>query len=76
MKKSNDSEEAMNLAKDVVASIEQLRNTYGVQTIKLFWTTAAHVAVLASANITSHLGVTIEYMERDHQNSQYVHLPM
>ena len=63
----------MDLAQDVVASIEHLRNTHGVQTIKLFWTTASHIAVLVSANITHHLGVTIEW---DRINRQYVHVPM
>ncbi|ASC70467.1 hypothetical protein XM38_014060 [Halomicronema hongdechloris C2206] len=71
-----DSKQAMELVADIVASVEQLRREYGTRELVLFWTTANHVALLAAANLTSHVIPKIKYMEWDHANDRYVHLPM
>ena len=71
-----DSEQAMDLVKNLVASVERLRREYSVQELVLFWTTANHVALLAAANLTTHIIPKIKFMEWDHAQSQYVHLPM
>ena len=71
-----DSEQAMSLVKDIVAVVERLRREYGTRELVLFWTTANHVALLAAANITSHVIPTVKYMEWDREASEYVHLPM
>ena len=71
-----DSEQAMDLVKNLIASVEQLRREYGVQELVIFWTTANHVALLAAANLTTHVIPKIKFMEWDHARSQYVHLPM
>lgn len=70
------SEQAMTLAADIVASVEQLRRTHGVEQVVMFWTTANHAATLAAANLTSHVVASIKYMEWNHENGEYVHLPM
>lgn len=74
----NNSEEAMNLTADIVASIEHLQQNYGMRKLMLFWTTANHVAVLTSANLTSHVIArdNIKYMEWNHDSQEYFHLPM
>lgn len=75
--KISNSEEAMQLVKDVVASFKRLYREHGVRQVSLFWTTANHVAVLAAANLTAqHAMPKIKYMERDHASGKYVHLPM
>ena len=71
-----ESEQAMQLVADIVASIECLRRDYGVREVALFWTTANHIALLAGANLESHLPVKIKFMEWDHARAEYVHLPM
>jgi hypothetical protein len=72
----SDSQQAMSLITDMVASVERLRQDYGVQQLVLFWTTANHVALLAAANLTSHVIPQIKYMEWDHDRSEYVSLSM
>lgn len=72
----SDSEQAMQLAADIVASIEQLRQDHGFHEVVLFWTTANHVALLAAANLTSHVIPKIKFMEWNHIQAEYVHLPM
>lgn len=72
----SNSEEAMKLVADIVASVQHLRQNHGVQELVLFWTTANHVALLAAANLTTHVIPKIKFMERDHANAKYVHLPM
>lgn len=71
-----DSEQAMILVADIVASVERLRRDYGTQELVLFWTTANHVALLAAANLTTHVIPKLKFMERDHAQGRYVHLPM
>ena len=53
---------------DIVASIERLRRDSSVRELALFCTTANHVALLAAANLSSHLSLKIKFMEwdRDH----------
>ncbi len=70
------SEQAMTLAADIVASVEHLRQTYGVEQLTMFWTTANHAATLVAANLTSHVISNVRYMEWDHGSGEYVHLPM
>jgi TIR domain/SMODS-associated and fused to various effectors sensor domain len=70
------SEEAMKLVADIVASIQHLRQNHGVQELVLFWTTANNVALLTAANLTTHVIPKIKFMERDHTNARYLHLPM
>ncbi len=70
------SDQAMQLVKDLVASIEYLRHAHGVDEITLFWATASTVAVLAAANLTSHVIPKLQYMEWDHKENTYVPLPM
>jgi TIR domain len=75
--KISDSEEAMQLVTDVVASIKRLYQDHGVRELVLFWGTANHVALLTAANLTSqHAFPKIKYMERDHARAEYVHLSM
>lgn len=70
------SEQAMQLVADVVASVERFRDEYGARELVLFWTTANHVALLAAANLTSHVVSRIKFMEWDHSQAKYVYLPM
>jgi hypothetical protein len=72
----NNSEQAMQLVADIVASISHLRQNHGVEELVLFWTTANHVALLAAANLTIHVIPKIKFMEWDHTNARYWHLPM
>jgi len=72
----SDSQQVMSLITDMVASVERLRQDYGVQQLVLFWTTANNVALLAAANLTSHVIPQIKYMEWDHDRSEYVSLSM
>jgi hypothetical protein len=72
----NDSQEAMQLVADIVASVRHLRQNHGVEKLVLFWTTASHVALLAAANLTTHVIPEIKFMEWDHTNARYWHLPM
>lgn len=72
----SDADQAMKLVADIVASVEHLRQAHGVREVVLFWTTANHVALLAAANLTSHVIPTVRYMEWDHVSGAYVHLPM
>jgi hypothetical protein len=72
----NNSEQAMQLVADIVASISHLRQNHGVEELVLFWTTANHVALLAAANLTTHVIPKIKFMEWDHTNARYWHLPM
>jgi TIR domain len=72
----SDSEEAMKLVADIVASIQHLQHNHGVQELVLFWTTANHVALLAAANLTTHVISKIKFMERDHTTARYLHLQM
>lgn len=71
-----DFKQAMALVADLVASVERLRRDRNVQDLVLFWTTANHVALLAAANLTSHVIAKIKFMEWDHAKAEYVHLPM
>ncbi|PZO35022.1 MAG: hypothetical protein DCF17_19580 [Shackletoniella antarctica] len=71
-----DSEQAMQLVADMVASVERLRREYGTRELVLFWITANHVALLAAANLTTHVIPKIKFMEWDHAEGQYVHLTM
>jgi hypothetical protein len=70
------SEQAMQLVADTVASVERFRDEYGARELVLFWTTANHVALLAAANLTSHVIPRIKFMEWDHSQAKYVYLPM
>ncbi|MEM9485519.1 MAG: hypothetical protein AAGA83_17730 [Cyanobacteria bacterium P01_F01_bin.116] len=70
------SQEAMQLVADIVASVERLRRDHSLRELMLFWTTANHVALLAAANLTSHVVPTIRFMEWDHASAEYVELPM
>jgi hypothetical protein len=72
----NDSQEAMQLVADIVASVRHLRQNHGVEKLVLFWTTASHVALLAAANLTTHVIPEIKFMEWDHANTRYLYLPM
>jgi len=72
----SDSEQAMQLIADLVASIECLRQDYAIRELILFWTTANHVALLAAANLASHLSLKIKVMEWDHTCAEYIYLPM
>lgn len=72
----SDSEQAMKLVADIVASVERLRRDYGVRELVLFWTTANPAALLAAANLASHVIPAIKFMEWDHARAEYVHLPM
>jgi TIR domain/SMODS-associated and fused to various effectors sensor domain len=72
----SDSNQAMSLVADIVASIQNLRQNHGVQEIVLFWTTANQVALLAAANLTTHVIPRIKFMEWDHSDQRYLHLPM
>ncbi|NEQ48340.1 MAG: hypothetical protein F6K00_34335 [Leptolyngbya sp. SIOISBB] len=75
--KISSSQEAMELVKDIVASCRHLYREHSVREINLFWATANHVALLAAANLTAqHASPKIKYMEREHANARYVHLPM
>jgi len=71
-----DSATATKLVADLVASITRIVRDHGTIEISLFWTTAAHVATLAAANVTSHLGAKIRFMEFDHAGRTYRELPM
>lgn len=70
------SEQAMQLVADMVASVERLRREYGTRELVLFWTTANHVVPLAAANLTTHVIPKLKFMEWNHAEGQYVHLPM
>ncbi|MGA7937231.1 MAG: hypothetical protein WCA35_27010, partial [Kovacikia sp.] len=73
----SDSEQAMQLVADIVATMKRLYQDHGVRELLLFWGTANHVALLAAANLTSqHALPKIKYMERDHARGEYVYLPM
>jgi hypothetical protein len=72
----NNSQEAMQLVADIVASVRHLRQNHGVEELVLFWTTASHVALLAAANLTTHVIPEIKLMEWDHANTRYLYLPM
>lgn len=74
--KISDSEQAMQLVKDIVAFVSHQRANAGIRELMMFWASAAHVAPLAAANLTTHVIERIRYMEWDHQSSQYFHLPM
>lgn len=71
-----DSDDAMKIAADLVASVARVRRDHGVREVILFWTTANHVAPLAAANLTSHVIPTVRFMEWDHAHGAYEHLPM
>ena len=70
------SNDAMALVADLVASVDSLRQQYQVSELVLFWTTANHVAVLGAANLTSHVIPKIRFMEWNHAASEYVYQPM
>ncbi|MEN8445847.1 MAG: TIR domain-containing protein [Cyanobacteria bacterium J06555_13] len=72
----NGSEQAMELVANLVASVKRLNQEYGADELVLFWTTANHVALLAAANLTTHVIPKIRFMERSHTPGEYVHLPM
>lgn len=69
-------EQAMDLVADITASIKHLYQVYGVRKLTLYWGTANSVALLTAANLTTHGLPKIKYMERDHAQAKYVHLPM
>lgn len=71
-----DSDQAMELVKNIVASVSHLRNNHNVQEIQLYWTSANHVALLAAANLTTHVMPVVRFMEWDHSNHCHVQLPM
>lgn len=72
-----DSKQAMQLVADIIASIKNLYQKHNVRELSIFWGTANHVALLTAANLTEqHAFPKIKYMERDHANRTYVHLPM
>ena len=70
-----DSDQAMKLVKDLVASIERVRRDHDVRQVTLFWATANHIALLAAANLTSHVIPKLRFMEWHHHGA-YEHLPM
>ena len=72
----DNSEQAMQLVADIIASVRHLRQNYDVQELILFWTGASHVALLVAANLTRHVIHKIKYMERDHSSGNYIPLPM
>ena len=71
-----DSEQAMALVTDIVVSAERLRRDYDARELVLFWTTANHVALLAAANLTTHVIPRVKFMEWDHAQGRYTPLPM
>ncbi|MGK4007816.1 TIR domain-containing protein [Sorangium sp. So ce1036] len=71
-----DSDQAMKLVADIVAAVERLRHEHGVREVVLFWATANHVALLASANLTPHVIPQVRTMEWDHHAGSYLELPM
>ena len=71
-----DSTQAMTLVSNIVATVTKLRQLHQVQEIRLYWTTATHVAVLAAANLTTHVIPTLCLLEWDHDNKCYVELAM
>lgn len=72
----DDSQQAMALVADLVASLARLRTSHGVREVALFWTTASSAALLAAANLTPHVIPSVRYMEWDHHRCEYTHLPM
>ena len=72
----SDSSQAMELVADIVASVERFRKEYNTRELVLFWATANSVALLAAANLTTHVIPAVKFMERNHAQSEYVHLPM
>lgn len=71
-----DTAQAMKLVADLVAVVQRVRQEFGVERVLLFWTTAAHVALLAAANLTPHVISRLNYMERDHERGTYIQLEM
>lgn len=71
-----DSDDAMKIAADLVASVVRVRMDHGAREVILFWATANHVAPLAAANLTSHVIPAVRFMEWDHVHGAYEHLPM
>lgn len=74
--KISDSEQAMQLIADIAAFAERLEQKYQVDELVLFWAAGIHIALLAAANLTTHGIPRIKFMEWDHSNREYVHLPM
>lgn len=74
--KITDTEPAMELVKNLVASVKRFRQEYETDELVLFWTTANHLALLAAANLTPHVIPVIRYMEWHHAANEYVYLPM
>ncbi len=72
----DDSDHAMKVVADLVASVDRVRRDHGARQVILFWATANHVAPLASANLTSHVIPVVRFMEWDHDHGAYEHLPM
>ena len=72
----DDSDKAMELVSDLVASVDRVRRDHGTQTVILFWASANHVAPLAAANLTTHVIPAVRFMEWDHEHAVYEHLPM
>lgn len=75
--KISNSKQAMQLVADIIGAIKKLYQEHNVRELSIFWGTANHVALLTAANLTGqHAFPKIKYMERDHANRTYVHLPM
>lgn len=72
----NNSEEAMKLVADLVASVARVRRDHGTREVILFWASANHVAPLAAANLTSHVIPAVRFMEWDHDHGLYEPMPM
>jgi hypothetical protein len=71
-----DSDDAMKIVADLVASVVRVRMDHGAREVILFWATANHVAPLAAANLTSHVIPAVRFMEWDHAHGSYEYLPM
>ena len=71
-----DSAQAMKAVADLVAAVSHLRREHQARELILFWTSAAHLACLAAANLTSHIVPAIRFMEWDHGRSVYEELGM
>lgn len=70
------SDDAMKVVADLVASVARVRRDHGAREVILFWATANHVALLAAANLTSHVIPVVRFMEWDHARGAYEYLPM
>lgn len=74
--KIESSEQAMDIVADIVASIQKIKQIHQINILRIYWGSAVHLALLTSANLTSHVINKIKFMEYDHNTEKYIHLPM